>query len=445
MKATYPNVSLERLVAKVLTCDPKTARAGEEFDYIDISSVSRETKQVEGHNRIAANEAPSRARQIVRAGDVLVSTVRPNLNAVAQVPVEFDGAIASTGFTVLRPKSEALDGGYLFHWVKTPHFVAEMVKQATGASYPAVSDRIVKESLIPLPPMVEQRHIAALLDKADAVRAKRRQALAQLDTLLQAVFLEMFGDPVTNPKGWEKRCVGEISCRITKGESPKWQGFGYEEKGVRFVTSENVGWGRMLIKEDKFISSEFHQKLKRSQVAEDDIFINLVGASIGRTAIAHKELLPANVNQAVAVITLNKEIVLPSFILLQLLSPQIQRKLLGEIVDAARANISLANVRELELIIPPFEAQTAFRRFEQKFADCLARQSKGLDEANCLFQSLQQRTFAGELFTESAADLAHTVATARRLAESVPSPDAAQPFAALPSVAPPAAQARLFE
>jgi type I restriction enzyme, S subunit len=134
---------------------------------------------------------------------------------------ELSGATASTGFCVLRANQERLHARYLFHWVKSDSFVKSMVKQATGASYPAVSDKIVLESSIPLPCVTEQPRIAAILDQTDALRAKRREALAQLDRLAQSVFVEMFGDPVSNPMSWpESHVLGdvaEIDSGITKG------------------------------------------------------------------------------------------------------------------------------------------------------------------------------------------------------------------------------------
>src|SRR5690606_29415613 len=184
------------------------------------SAVDQDAKAVTGARELACSEAPSRARQLVRVGDVLVSTVRPNLNGVALVPAELDGATASTGFCVLRPRAGQLDSRYLYQWVKSPRFVSDMVRKATGASYPAVSDRIVCESKRPLPPLPEQRRIAEILDKADALRAKRRAALAQLDTLTQSIFLDMFGDPATNPKGWPRKELQDL-FDIARGGSPR--------------------------------------------------------------------------------------------------------------------------------------------------------------------------------------------------------------------------------
>ena len=192
-------VPIGELVDSASSWNPKSEGVGQ-FNYIDLSSVDKSEKRINGVEQLNCNQAPSRARQLVKKGDILVATVRPNLNGVAMVFDEHHGMTASTGYTVLRPISELLDGKYLFHWVKTPQFVSKMVDVASGANYPAVSDKKVKESTIPLPPFAEQKRVAKILDAADMLRVKRRESLAQLDALLQSTFLEMFGDPVENPK-----------------------------------------------------------------------------------------------------------------------------------------------------------------------------------------------------------------------------------------------------
>lgn len=189
------------------------------FCYIDLSSVDQNAKEISAPKVLPAQEAPSRARQVVAHGDVLVSTVRPNLNGVARVSPVLEGAIASTGFTVLRSKRKLIDSNYLFHWVKSPAFISDMVSKSTGASYPAVSDKIVRESLIPLPTAEEQRRIAAILDKADELRAKRRQAIAHLDALIQSIFQSMFGDPVQNPFALNRKPLTEVG-RLYSGGTP---------------------------------------------------------------------------------------------------------------------------------------------------------------------------------------------------------------------------------
>ena len=233
--SVVPCPAIGDVVDQVSSWTPRRDDPDGEFIYVDLSAVDQDSKTIASPRRLACADAPSRARQIIRSGDVVVSTVRPNLNAVARVPVELDGATASTGFCVLRPRSEVADGAYLFQWVRSPRFVGEMVRRATGASYPAVSDRIVFESKIPLPPLPEQQRIAEILDKAHALRAKRREALAQLDTLTQSIFLDMFGDPATNPKGWPVGALRSLG-RVATGGTPPSAKEGMFDGAIPFIT-----------------------------------------------------------------------------------------------------------------------------------------------------------------------------------------------------------------
>ena len=222
-------VPLDDVTTKAHTTDP--ARSGNtEFTYIDLSSVDQATKSIRDLRVLQSQDAPSRARQVVAREDVLVATVRPNLNGVAKVSADLDGAIASTGFTVLRPDPMSLDSNYLFHWVKTPAFIADMINKSTGASYPAVSDRIIKESTIPLPPLHEQRMIAEILDKADELRTKRHQALAHLDTLTQSVFHEMF-----TGNSFAVQSLGSLATFFGGSSLPRGEGFVDQPNGHLLV------------------------------------------------------------------------------------------------------------------------------------------------------------------------------------------------------------------
>lgn len=190
---TWPTVKLGECVTKAATWNPLNSDV-EEFTYVDLSAVDQVKKEIIKEHKINSCEAPSRARQIIEVNDVLVSTVRPNLNGVCKVSSRFHLATASTGFCVLRAKDNILNHSYLFNWVKNINFVNDMVNKATGASYPAVSDRIIYDSLIPLPPLTEQQRIATILDKAEEIRRKREQSIAKLDQLAQSTFIEMFGE-----------------------------------------------------------------------------------------------------------------------------------------------------------------------------------------------------------------------------------------------------------
>jgi type I restriction enzyme S subunit len=276
-------VPVGELVVPVKTWTPERDAPGEAFTYIDLSAVDQHTKQIVGARRILGGEAPSRARQIVAAGDVLVSTVRPNLNGVALVPPGIDQATASTGFCVLRPRHDKLDGTYLFHWVRSPQFVAEMVRKATGASYPAVSDRIVLESRLPLPSLLEQRRIAGVLDQAEALQAKRRAALSQLDVLTQAIFVDMFGDPATNPRGWPVLFLEEVAA-TTSGGTPSRDEAGYFGGPIPWVKSGELHQG-VIVETEESLTQRGIAESSAKVMPIGTVLVAMYGATVGAVAV----------------------------------------------------------------------------------------------------------------------------------------------------------------
>ena len=153
------------------------------FQYVDITSIDTVTKRIVAQKKLLGRVAPSRARQVIRTGDVLVATTRPNLNAVALVPHELDNQICSTGLCVLRPM-DGLDSAYLFAFVQSTEFIQNLSDLVTGALYPAVTDKQVRAQLIPLPPLLEQRRIAAILhERLASVERLRRTLTEQLDAI----------------------------------------------------------------------------------------------------------------------------------------------------------------------------------------------------------------------------------------------------------------------
>ena len=195
-------------------CKPSAGQIKEDsdklIDYIDISSVDNETKKVTGYQTIAFRDAPSRARKMVKRGSILVSTVRPNLNAVAMLEDDTPNiTIASTGFCILDCKENA-NNRFIFNFCKSRAFIDDMVSQATGASYPAVSDKIVRSALVPDYSYEEQCKISEVLDRLSAVIDNRKAELSALDELIRARFVEMFGDPIINSKQLETKALRAV-------------------------------------------------------------------------------------------------------------------------------------------------------------------------------------------------------------------------------------------
>jgi len=180
----------------------------DEIQYIDISSIDNICQKMTGVTEYVMSEAPSRAQQCVTNGDIIVSTVRPNLKNIAIVESDDDNLVASSGFCVLRPTS--IERNYLFHYITSEKFTEHLNKLTTGANYPAVRDSDVLDSIIPLPPLSTQLTIVSELDKINELIRLKKEQLKDYDNLAQSIFYEMFGDPVENEKGWEVKKFSEI-------------------------------------------------------------------------------------------------------------------------------------------------------------------------------------------------------------------------------------------
>lgn len=185
------------------------------------------------------------------------------------------------------------------------------------------------------------------------------------------------------PKGWAASSGEEVSVLITKGESPRWQGFQYQSEGALFVTSENVRDGRLDISQPKYISPAFHTKLRRSALKYDDILINLVGASIGRSCRFSVKDADANINQAVCLLRLKPGID-SAWVSLYLQEPSVVRRLIGNNGDSARANISLSDIRNFTFVLPP-------RDERRKIADILSTWDEALEKLDALIEAQERR------------------------------------------------------
>ncbi|MDZ4982129.1 restriction endonuclease subunit S [Clostridium perfringens] len=174
----------------------------------------------------------------------------------------------------------------------------------------------------------------------------------------------MFGDQNTNSKNLEKVYLKDISELITKGASPNWQGIEYVDDDTQtlFVTSENVREGYIDLSKKKYLMDAFNEKQKRSILNNGDFLINIVGASIGRAAQFNLDI-KANINQAVALVRIKKGLVNDKYMLEYLNSPKALQMYKSMQVSVARANLSLQNINDLEILLPPMELQNQFANF----------------------------------------------------------------------------------
>jgi type I restriction enzyme S subunit len=266
-----------------------------------------------------------------------------------------------------------------------------------AAAVPGLNREDAYRQRLLLPPLPEQRRIAAILDKADALRAKRRAALAQLDTLTQSIFLDMFGDPATNPKGWPQVPIGDHASKIGSGATPRGGEESYKAAGITLIRSMNVRDGAFLRDGLAFIDDEQAAQLEGVVVEADDILLNITGASVARVCRAPADVLPARVNQHVAIIrptvTFN-----PPFLEQCLLSPSLKERLLKIArAGATREAITKSAIEEFRVIRPPGEMQNLFAARVAASEGTYRQMRAALCEMDSLFASLQHRAFRGEL------------------------------------------------
>jgi type I restriction enzyme, S subunit len=254
---------------------------------------------------------------------------------------------------------------------------------------------------IPLPPLAEQKRIAGILDAADALRAKRREALAQLDTLLQATFLDMFGDPVANPKGWEQITIGEFiaSAKYSLKRGP----FGGALKKEIFVNEGfKVYQQQNVIYEDfqsgrYFISERDYERMSAFAVHADDILVSCSG-TIGKIAVVPSGAAPGVMNQALMKIRLDKSRMLTPFFVNLWRSGPFERQVLGMTHGTGMKNMkSMEELKAIEFIVPPIGQQRGFTNVVQSINKQMTSHRHHLTELDSLFASLQSRAFRGEL------------------------------------------------
>ena len=247
------------------------------FLYIDISSIDRVRKTVIGATEYDRTSAPGRAQQVVEAGDVLVSTVRPNLNAVAIVEGRSDfRRIASTGFCVLRA-GECVIPRYIYYFTQVDEFIAPLVAVSEKAAYPSVTDKIVKNVDIPIPPLAEQKRIVAKIDaafeKIDALKANAEKNLANAKELFQSAL-----DEAMRPKkGWVEKRLGEVcEGKLSYGTSSPSKGYDARVRYIRITDIDDNG--RLL--NDLVSPKEYESK----HVLEDgDLVFARTGATVGKS------------------------------------------------------------------------------------------------------------------------------------------------------------------
>ena len=326
----------------------------------------------------------------VKPGDFLLSNSmsfgRPYILAI-------DGCIHD-GWLVLRDDKELFDKRFLYYYLSSKTTYEKFKSMAVGGVVNNLNSEMVRGVNVPVPNKEEQADIADLLDRVKKVIDERKEEIDFLDNLIKARFVELFGDPIENPRNLNHATLDELSELITKGASPSWQGFSYTDDSSQtlFVTSENVREGYIDLSSPKYIEDGFNDKQKRSVLRKGDFLINIVGASIGRAAQFNLDC-KANMNQAAALVRISDQRIRDKYLTIYLNSEKAQQMYDSMKSDTGRANLSLQDIANLKILLPPVEEQVEFENFVEQVDKSKVAVQKALEETQMLFDSLMQEYF----------------------------------------------------
>ena len=356
-----------------------------------VRSFGKPDQVVSSKNRFAIN-------------DILYGKLRPYLDKAAVM--EVDG-ICSTDILVFTPKNK-IPPIYIVALLHTDQFIQYAKQTTNGVNHPRTSWASLREFPIQIPPMLEKQKIAAVLFKTQKAIELQESIIELTRELKKSTLHRVFTNGLRGeklketeigqiPKSWEVVRLGEFTSVITKGSSPKWQGFDYCREGVPFIRSQNVGDGTLLLDEIAYLPISFNEKEKRSIIHTGDLLINLVGASIGRVAIADERVNGANMNQAVAIVRFKDSSLLSWFVMNYLLTTRGQEEISFNKKEIARANISLSDINGFVIPKPMEKEQEQivqiFRTIDEKIELHTANKSTLQD----LFKTMLNKLMTGKI------------------------------------------------
>ena len=318
-------------------------------------------------------------------GTVILSTRAP----IGKVAIAGCEMYCNQGFKNLIC-SEKIFNKYLYWFLKGNTMFLNSLGR--GATFKEISKAIVSEIEINVPEIEEQHEIVKILEKVNTIIRFRKQELSVLDTLVKARFVEMFGDAVDNPMGWEKKQLQEIvtdDCTISYGIV---QTGNDQEEGVPVFRPVDIVNRIPKLEELKRTTEEISNKYKRTILKGHEMLIT-VRANIADTCIVGKEFKGCNVGRGIVPIRTQENIMVLEFLKYLMDSKHLNDDIKSKAKGITLIQLNMEDLREVELIVPPIEQQKAFVEFAEQVDKSKVKVQKALDETQKLFDSLMQQYF----------------------------------------------------
>jgi type I restriction enzyme, S subunit len=376
-----------RPIDSFLTDDP------DGVNWVMISDATESGKYINSTKKRIRQEGVKRSR-VVQPGDFLLT----NSMSFGRPYIMNTSGCIHDGWLVLSPRNQNVSPDFFYHLLGSDFVYAEFVRRAAGATVKNLNIDLVKGVQVPLPPMPEQRRIADLLDRAEALRAKRRAALGQLDALTQSIFLDLFGDPATNPKGWPLAHVGDVAD--VQGGLQVSSARKNHPCEIPYLRVANVFRGFLDLSEIKTLRAT-EAEISRTKLEKDDLLI-VEGhgnpAEIGRGALWDGSVVGCIHQNHIIRVRFKRAQVLPLFACSYLNSPGGRRHLLRAGKTTSGLNtISVSEVRSAPVVLPPLSLQHEFASRIDAVEKLKVAYRASLVTLDHLFAVLGYRAFRGEL------------------------------------------------
>lgn len=320
-------------------------------------------------------------------GTVLYSKLRPYLNKVV---IADRNGFATSELVPIVCNEELIYPKYLAYFLRSESFLKFASNVVAGAKMPRMVMSEFWNYEIPLPPLSEQKRIAKILDKADELRQKRQQSIEKLDELLQATFIDMFGDPVTNPKNLDYIQLGKLG-NWASGGTPSRSNKTFFNGTIPWYTSGELNNIYVSDSIEK-ISIEAIENSSTKLIPIGSLLLGMYDTAGLKSSIT---TIDSACNQAIAFAKINENLANKLFVYhqIQLIKEHLKQKQRG----VRQKNFNLTMIKEIEILNPKLELQNSFAKTAARIEQQKQTLLKQLNEQKNLFQSLQQRAFNGEL------------------------------------------------
>lgn len=334
---------------------------------------------------------PSRADLLVDVDQLVVARMK-STTKVLLVDNNTKDLIVSTGFLVLTPK-DGWDPKFLYHYFKSSNFQDQKDKLSIGATQQAINNSKFKDILIPELSFEDQKRIVKILDEADALRQKRKQAIGLLDEYLKSVFLEMFGDPVKNPKGLRVERLETLTNKITDGthKTPN-----YLTEGVKFISAKNIKEEQITWEDIRHISEVEHKAIyKRCNPERNDLLLTKSG-SLGMVALVDVDF-EFSLFESLALIKIKRELINPIYLREYLNLKEIKSFYSERTKGVGVKHLHLVDIKSIPILVPDKKDQKIFTEEVKKIKSLKQNMINQFEKLEAQFLVLIQKAFKGEL------------------------------------------------